>query len=217
MKKQFFTIVIFLVVVLTSFGQNVVFYLHGKIVENQGANAVDNINGNGAYKYLDIIDSLKKSNFTVISEVRKPNTNVTSYAQLIAHQIDSLLKLHIKPQNITVIGASKGSIIAMYVSSYVKNKEVNYVFIGACDDDTFNTCSDIQYYGNILSIYEKSDSLNGGSCKKFRDRSPTITRYEEIELDTGLKHGFLFRPIKEWLYPAIEWANRNYDFKLYQH
>lgn len=214
MKKHFFTLIIILSCTVKSFSQSVVFYLHGKIVENQGANAVDNVNGNGAYKYQDILDSLKKRNFTVISEVRKPNTSVTSYAQSVAHQIDSLLRTNIKAQNITVIGASKGSIIAMYVSTYVKNKDLNYVFIGACDDETFNRCSDIQYYGNILSIYEKSDSLNGSTCKKFRDKSSTVSRYKEIEINTGLRHGFLFRPIQEWLVPAVSWANGDYDFKL---
>lgn len=212
-KKQVFNTVISMFFILSCRGQNIVFYLHGKIVENQGANAIDTVNGNGAYKYFDIIDSLKKRNFIVISTVRKPNTNVTSYAQSVVSQIDSLLKNNIKPQNITVIGASKGSIIAMYISTYLKNKDLNYVFMGACDDEIYNKCSEIQYYGNILSIYEKSDSSNGGSCKKFRDRSKTTSRYKEIELNTGLKHGFLFRPIQEWLDPATKWANNNYDLK----
>lgn len=213
MKKRVFSIIISMFFILTGFSQNIVIYLHGRIVENQGPYAVDTINGYGAYNYFDIIDALKKRNLVVISAIRQPNTNVTAYAQLVASQIDSLLKKKIKPQNITVIGASKGSIIAMYVSTYVKNKDVNYVFMGACDDEIYSKCSDIQYYGNILSIYEKSDSLNGGSCKKFRDRSKTISRYKEIELNTGLRHGFMYRPIQEWLDPATKWANNDYDFK----
>lgn len=213
MKKRVFSTIISMLFILTGFSQNIVIYLHGKIVENQGPDAVDTINGYGAYKYFDIIEALKKRNLVVISAIREPNTNVTAYAQLVANQIDSLLKENIKPQNITVIGASKGSIIAMYVSSYVKNKDVNYVFMGACDDEIYSKCSDIRYYGNILSIYEKSDSINGGSCKKFKERSKTISRYREIELNTGLKHGFMYRPIQEWLDPAAKWANNNYDFK----
>jgi len=212
-KKQLFSTLIPVFFALAGFGQNIVFYLHGKIVENQGSHAVDTINGNGAYKYFDIIDSLKKRNFTVISAIRKPNTNVTAYAQAVAGQVDSLLKKNIKPQNITVIGASKGSIIAMYVSGYVKNKDVNYVFMGACDEEIYNKCPDIRYYGNILSIYEKSDSLNGSSCEKFRNRSGTVSRYKEIALNTGLKHGFMFRPVSEWLNPATKWANNDYDLK----
>ncbi|MCD6019632.1 MAG: hypothetical protein K0S53_2753 [Bacteroidetes bacterium] len=209
--RYLFLTVILTLLIRTGFGQNVVFYLHGKIVENKGPNAVDSINGYGAYKYFDILDSLKKRNFTVMSEVRKANTNVTSYAQIVAGQIDSLLKRHIQPQHITVIGASKGSIIAMYVSTYVKNKDVNYVFMGACDDEIYSQRSDILFYGNILSIYEKSDSLNGVSCHKFRDRSKAMPQYKEIELNTGLRHGFIYKPIREWLEPATSWANGNYN------
>ncbi len=202
--------------IFTCYGQKFVFYLHGKIIENQGPDAVETANGYGSYKYLDIIDSLKKRNFTVISEARKPNTNVTAYAQLIAGKIDSLLKKNIAPNTITVIGASKGAIIAMYVSSYVKNKDVNYVFMAACDDEIYNKCADIMYYGNILSIYEKSDSLNGGSCEKFKDRSKKISHYKEIELNTGLKHGFIYKPLPAWLDPATQWANNNYNLTANQ-
>jgi hypothetical protein len=35
-----------------------------------------------------------------------------------------------------------------------------------------------------------------------------INEWKEIELNTGLKHGFLFRPIKEWVDPTIAWAKR---------
>ncbi|MES2513782.1 MAG: alpha/beta hydrolase [Bacteroidota bacterium] len=192
----------------TGIGQRFIFYLHGKIVENQGPHAIETVNGYGEYKYFDIIDSLKKRNFTVISQVRKPNTNVKAYAQLVARQIDSLLNQGINPKYITVIGASKGALIAMYVSTYAKNKDLNYVLMGSCDDEVYTYGADITFTGNILSIYEKSDLANG-TCQKFKDRSTMISRYKEIEINTGLRHGFIFRPLKQWLDPAIEWANTN--------
>ncbi len=207
----FFTL-LFSCQLLEGFGQRFIFYLHGKIVENQGPNAVDTVNGYGAYEYVDIIDSLKKRNFTVISEVRKPNTSVTAYASLLTKQIDSLLKKGIGPENITVIGASKGAIIAMFVSAYSKNKKLNFVFIGACDDELYDKAKDIVFYGNILSIYEKSDVTNGQSCIKFKNKSSFISQYKEIALNTGLRHGFLYKPISEWLVPAVNWANENYNF-----
>ena len=193
---------------LLSFGQKFVFYLHGAIIENQGPNAVDTINGFGAYKYSDILDSLKKRKCTVISEVRKPNTAIKDYAEVVAKQIDSLLKKKINPENITVIGASKGSVIAMYVSTIVKNKDVNYVFMAACTDGLFASDPDILFYGNILSIYEKSDFR--GSCIKFKNKSKTINHYKEIEINTGLRHGFLYRPISEWMDPVTKWINNDY-------
>lgn len=48
-------------------GEHYLFYLHGGIVQQQGVNAVSQYYG--AYKYLDILDSLSTRGFNVISEV----------------------------------------------------------------------------------------------------------------------------------------------------
>jgi hypothetical protein len=187
------------------FSQKYMFYLHGKIIENKGPRAVDSVNGYGAYKYYDILDSLKNHGFVVISEARAKNTDVKEYALKIKKQIDSLLKLGKNPKDITVIGASKGASIAMYVSTYLKNTSVNYVFMAACYESGPESDPEINFYGNILSIYEKSDQA--GSCVDFKIKSQGISNYKEIAINTGLRHGFLYKPIPEWLNPAIRWAN----------
>jgi hypothetical protein len=207
--KIFFVIICSLFQVNLFNAQGYIFYLHGKIIENKGANAVDSVNGYGAYRYLDIIDSLSsKGKFRVISEVRQKNTDVKAYAQKVKRQIDSLLNKKVEPQKITVVGASKGSLIAMYVSLYMKNKDINYVFMAACGDDLLDSAPELEFYGNILSIYEKSDFA--GSCQKFKERSKNINHFKEIELNTGLKHGFLYKPLSGWVHPAIKWANGDY-------
>jgi hypothetical protein len=38
-----------------------------------------------------------------------------------------------------------------------------------------------------------------------------MPHYKEIELNTGLKHGFIFKPLAEWVKPVTEWANGKYD------
>lgn len=35
-----------------------------------------------------------------------------------------------------------------------------------------------------------------------------IGTHREIRLETGLRHGFLYRPLKEWTEPAIAWTRR---------
>lgn len=187
--------------------QKHIFYLHGKIVENQGATAVDKTNGFGAYKYNDILDSLRKNKAVVISEVRQKGCDVRTYALKVKGQIDSLLKIGVKANDITVVGASKGSLIAMYVSSYAKNKEINYVFMAACYADETN--AELNFYGNILSIYEKSDGA--GTCLSLKNASSGINHYKELELTTGLRHGFLYKPLLEWVNPALKWANGSYE------
>lgn len=209
---RFFLIVLLIIFSFGSvFGQRYLFSFHGRIVEDQGKSAFDSVHGYGAYQYEDIINAFKKEKFTVITEYRKPNTDVKEYAHKVVSQIDSLLKKGVKPGNISVIGASKGSLIAMFVSAYLKNKDVNFIFMSACSDYTYEASPELIFYGNVLSIYEKSDA-GGRSCEKFKNRSnATIPHYKEIELNTGLKHGYLYKPLPEWLGPATKWAKENYD------
>ncbi len=188
--------------------QKYLFYMHGKIVEDQGKQAVSPYFG--AYQYEAILDTFRSHHFTVMSEVRKPNTDVTTYAREIKVQVDNLLLKGIPAKDITVVGASKGAIIAMLVSYYLQNSDVNFVFLAACNDDNFESFPDIKFYGNILSIYERSDDI-GNTCARFKKASSaTIRHYKEVEINTGLKHGFLFQPLSEWINPAIKWANGDY-------
>lgn len=192
------------------FAQRYLFYLHGKIIEDQGANAIDTVNGYGAYQYEDILNAFRKAGFIVQSEVRQKNTDPLEYAHKIVNQIDSFIKSGVKPNDITVVGASKGAIISMFISSYLKNKDVNFVFLAGCNDDILKSFPEIQFCGNILSIYEKSDDI-GHSCATFKKKTGlTISHFKEIELNTGLKHGFLYKPLPEWIEPAIKWADKNY-------
>jgi hypothetical protein len=188
--------------------QKYVFYLHGKIVEDQGANASNT--AYGKYEYDNILAKFREAHFTVLSECRKPNTDVKEYAHKVVSQIDSLLKAGVQPGNITVVGASKGALIAMYVSTYLDNQHVNFAFLSSCNDYVFTSCPDIAFCGNILSIYEKSDEGNQ-SCDKFKTGSKRpMPHYKEIEVNTGLHHGYLYKPIPEWMGPAIKWANGDY-------
>lgn len=204
-----FSLTIIMMTSNSTLAQKYIFYLHGAIVENQGANAVSPYFG--AYDYNGILAAFRKEGFTVNSEVRQPNTNVATYGQKIADQINDLLKKGVRASDITVVGASKGAVIAMHVSGFAKNKELNFVFLAACNDGNFEAYPALQLYGNILSIYEKSDDI-GESCIRFKEKSvATIVHYKEVQINTGLRHGFLFNPIPEWMQPAKAWAYGNYE------
>jgi hypothetical protein len=201
-----------LVVVLfscTVSAQYYLFYLHGAIVEGHGSGVVSP--QFGAYEYDDIVNTFSKEKFTVISEVRPGNTVVTDYAKKVVGQIDSLIKTGVHADKITVVGGSKGGAIALYVSSFLKNKDVNFVILAGCFSDIMNETPEINLCGNILSVYEKSDVI-GRSCTQLKKRSPlVIPHYKEIELNTGLKHGFIYRPLPEWVVPATSWAHNDYE------
>ena len=209
MNKIFLTLLLIMMATGISLAQKYVFYLHGAIVEGQGDGVVSPYFGK--YQYEDILQAFRKAGFTVKSEVRKANTDIPSYAKNIAKQIEELLQQGTPPKNITVIGASKGALIAMHVSTFLHNSDINFVFLAACNDGNFDSFPAISFYGNILSIYEKSDNI-GESCIRFKNKSQAgIKNYKEIAINTGLQHGFLFKPLPEWVDPAIAWANGNYQ------
>jgi hypothetical protein len=177
------------------------FYLHGRIIEEQGIRPTSE--RYGVYQYQEILESFRREGFVVISEPRQRNTDVEEYAAKVASQIERLLKAGVPPQQITVIGASKGGGITMLASTLLKNRQVNFVVMAGCYDEIL---SRVNLYGNVLSIYEESDGV--GTCRKFFAKAAGLNRHKEVMLKTGLAHGFLYRPMKEWIAPAVEWATQ---------
>ncbi len=206
MRKIIFTLCLFVLPCQVIAG-GYVFFLHNMYAELYGTNVAHP--EYGKVEYSQILDRFRKEGFTVISELRAKNTDVKTYASKVVKQIDSLIAKGVKPNDITVIGTSKGGYIAQYVCSYMKSEQMNFVFIGCCSGD--EGLPEINYYGHILSIHERSDEL-GKTCKGMQDaKGNRITRFKEIELNTGLKHGFLYKAMPEWLDPSVKWARHNYE------
>ncbi len=103
------------------------FYLHGLIVEEAGIRPKSE--EHGYYEYELIVKELAQKGFIVISEVRERGTEVIAYAEKVAAQVKKLLANKVPPNNITIVGASKGGIITAYVSSMLQDKEINYLFL----------------------------------------------------------------------------------------
>jgi hypothetical protein len=185
------------------------FYLHGRIIEEQGLRPTSP--QHGVYEYEQILDTFKKAGFAVTSEARAKDTDPKQYAEKVVGQIKALLKAEVPPDHITVVGASKGAVINMLVSTYLKNREVNFVLLASCNDDMFKRFA-IDLWGNVLSIYDVKDEY-GQSCKKFFDKATGLNRHAEIEVKLGIGHALLYRPIKEWIEPTIEWARSSSSSK----
>ena len=178
-------------------------YLPGRIV--QAGNTRPGSPKFGVYEYEQILDTFKQRGFKVISEARDQDTDVERYAAILADEIRALLIAGVPAKHITVVGASQGSWIAMLTSTYLQNRNVNFVLIAACSADPA-FLKMVNLYGNVLSIYEKTDLAQ--SCADYRRDATGVRDWKEVEINTGLKHGFLFRPLKEWTDPAIAWAKR---------
>ena len=184
------------------------FFLHGAIVEGRGKRPTSE--RFGVYEYERLLEAFSEKGFTVISEARGPKTILTAYAEKVTGQVHKLLDAGVPARNITVVGASKGGAIAIVVSSMVKEEDVNYALIATCGEKMINVMVGMGRFltGNVLSIYEVSDELTC-SCEKFFDLSKGrgLNRHREIRIDTGLHHGFHYKPLKEWVDPVSEWAS----------
>jgi hypothetical protein len=187
-----------------------IFFLHNKFLEeNPDGTFSDKYNVTVDYK--GIVNSFKNDDFVVFSEKRTLKTNEQEYAKKVVHQIDSLISKGVQPNHITVIGTSKGGYIAQFVSTFAKNFNLNFVFIGCFQDTDIEEIPEINFCGNILTIYEKSDIFGVTAIKRKETSKLKVNRFKEIELNTGLKHGFLYIASDNWLKPCKMWAKRNYE------
>ena len=180
------------------------FYLHGLIVEEAGVRPQSE--EHGYYEYQLILEELAKEGFIVISEAREKGTQVRPYAEKIVSQIKKLMANKVLPENITILGASKGGIICAYVSNMLQEKEINYVFLAGL----FEKClkdENLKLYGNVLSIHDRSDKLSITPVLYFQ-RSDGLGEFEEIVLSLDIGHGLIYRPYRDWIEPILKWAKK---------
>lgn len=209
--KAKLTVLVLLVGLVQSYAQDerYLFFLHNRFIEEHQLHELHPEYGKAYYE--EVLSAFRKAGFKVLSEKRPADTDMPIYARKITGQVDSLLALGIKPGNITVVGTSKGGYIAEYVSSFLRNPEVNFVFVGSIFDGDTKSIPEINFCGNILAIRERTDSMSASGEERKRTSKFKVNHYKDIELTTGLKHGFLFQPLKEWIEPSIQWAKGNYD------
>lgn len=188
-----------------------IFFLHNRFLETHDLNELHP--EYGRTEYHEIINEFTNNGFTVISEKRDGNVNARDYAIGVINQIDSLIKHGAKPNKITIIGTSKGGYIAQYVSTLANNPDLNFVFVASFRNSDIQDIPEINYCGNILTVYEKTDPYGVSALRRKENSTCEINHFKEIELNTGMRHGFIFKPIKEWIEPTIKWAKGNYTLE----
>lgn len=187
------------------------FFLHNRFLETNSLE--DEHPDYGKVEYTEILEAFRKEGFQVISEKRNGDVNARNYAVSVVNQIDSLVSLGVMPADITVIGTSKGGYIAQYVSTLAANSNLNFVFIGSYTDADIENIPSINFCGNILTIYERTDPAGVSAIERKRTSSLKVNHFKEIELHTGLNHGFLFKALPVWIEPTVKWANGNYQLE----
>lgn len=157
----------------------------------------------GRYEFDSIVEAFKVENSEVIAEVRNENVDYLEYADKVSKEIDSLISSGIKPKSITVIGASKGAIIAGNISN-INTNPINYVFL-AGNNDYQEEHNDWKFHGQVLCFYDDSDKIAGKNYDYWKNKPNYTTKFEQIKVDKKLGHGFLYKPYKEWIEPAKKW------------
>ncbi len=181
--------------------ERVVIYLHGRIVEEKGRRPVDS--AFGVYEYDAILDSLRSTGATVLSDHRPPAVPIDRFVTRLIEQVDSLQRRGVPAKHITIVGFSRGSAIAMLASSRMQNPEIGFVFMAACEDWAFGD-PNLRVTGRILSLHETSDPL-GVSCGPLFQRKGAGSVVRELPLSLGLGHGTFYRPHPEWIDPVRLW------------
>ncbi|WP_271078186.1 hypothetical protein [Aurantiacibacter sp. MUD61] len=182
-------------------------YLHGRIVED-GLPAVSE--RYGEYRFDDIVSTFRDEGFEVTAPLREADADPYAHADEISELVLEFLDRGVPPENITIIGASKGAFIASLVSDTMVGPQLRYVLLAGCSSGVNETfLSDgREFNGHVLSIRDSSDTRLAGTCAPVAEQSERLASFEEIVTETGLEHGLIFTPHEAWVQPSLDWANR---------
>ncbi|MCO7224743.1 alpha/beta hydrolase [Pleionea sp. CnH1-48] len=177
-----------------------VFYSHGFIVE--GDNPTPEHPRWGVYDYPLVKKSLSDAAYHLIAYHRKKDIQPILHAKELANSVNRLIKAGVKPEQITLLGFSRGGSLSVMASNELKNSKVNVIILAGCGG-ILRRHSETQAYGRVLSIYETSDKT--GSCDHVIERSPNVVDFKELAISTGKEHGAFYLPRKEWVTPVKDW------------
>jgi dienelactone hydrolase len=184
-----------------------VVYLHGRIIQEQ-QNARPVHPEHGPYELKGIVNALQSRGFKVSSSIRPKAITVSEAADVAVAQVRELLETGVRADHITVMGASMGSTIAWRVAARLQNPDVRFVMLGPCASVSFPAVTEEEGKspaGRILVIREESD-VPSSDCAAWNADHPANPVLRELIIETGLGHGFLYRPLPEWLDPATDWV-----------
>jgi len=184
-------------------------YLHGRIVQEQQS-ARPKHPDFGYYELDQIVETFEKRGFSVTDGIRPKAATLDESAAKVVDQVRTLLASGVPASRIAVVGGSMGAAIALRASLRLQNPAVSFSVLGACMSQSVPQL--LSEYGQrpagrILAIREKSDETSE-PCPPWSDdaRSRTTLSVRELVLETGLRHGFLYRPLPEWVEPVVEWS-----------
>jgi general stress protein 26 len=177
-----------------------VIYLHGRIVQEQQS-ARPQHPEYGTYELEEIASAFRRRGFVVSAEIRPKETSVSAGADHVVEQVRALRKAGVPADHITVVGASMGSSIALRASVRLREPDLRFAFISPCASTNIPAVTREEGaapMGQLLFVREESD-IATKDC-------PPMSGVREVVVNTGLAHGFLYRPLPEWVEPVVQLA-----------
>jgi hypothetical protein len=185
-------------------------YLHGRIVQDTQS-ARPRSPRFGYYELDRIRDTFRSRGFFVTAEIRPREASVSDSADHVVEEIRRLLASGVPPDHVSVVGASMGASIAFLAWARLQSPEVRFCTLGACLSENVRALlrgGRKAPLGPLLAVREASDDYTEPCPAWGEDReSASRVHAREIVLHTGLAHGFLYRPLPEWVDPVAEWAS----------
>jgi len=180
------------------------FYLHGRIIETQGPEAVSPVFGR--YEYHRILRAFADHGFTVVAEVRKDGAG-TAFVEATARQVRGLLEAGVPGDHVTVVGFSKGGFLALGVCASVASDEVRYAILAGCSADPDRAARlGPRLRGRFLSLLDDSDRFSP-SCETLFGHAGRVREKSEQVFETGLDHGLFYRPREDWTEALFSWVS----------
>jgi pimeloyl-ACP methyl ester carboxylesterase len=183
-------------------------YVHGRIIQEQQSRRPKSTRF-GYYEFDQILETFRSNGFDVSGEMRGRSATESGAADDLVAQVRRLLASGVPPDRVTVVGASMGAGITLLASARLQNKDLRFAVLAACLSESVRQLlagEGKAPSGRILSIREASDESSEPCAPwKTSPRAPSLDA-REIVLHTGLSHGFLYRPLPEWIDPTVRWA-----------
>ncbi len=186
-------------------------YLHGRIVQERQDPRPRHAEF-GYYELEQILAAFRERGFVVSGGIRPKDESPAVAADRVVGQVRGLVASGVPARRITVVGASMGAWIALLTATRLQDPALSFCVIGACLSQSARQLQaehGKEPVGRILAIRERSDETSEpcpGWSADGRSQPTRVVR--EIVLDTGLRHGFLYRPLPEWVAPVVEWATQ---------
>jgi hypothetical protein len=179
------------------------FYLHGRIIEVQGPEAVSP--DFGRYEYRRILETFAARGFTVVGEVRRDGAG-QDFVESTAGQVRALLEAGVPADHVTVVGFSRGGFLTLGVSAAVASDDVRYVVLAGCGSEpSWVGRLGPRLRGRFLSLLDSSDRFSP-SCGPLFAAADHVAEKEEHVFDTGLDHGLFYQPRPGWVDRVVRWA-----------